>query len=73
MTPTTRHAIQYLQQARMLVQAATGRRERLSQWDALASLEPGVPCAAYGMAKAEFRRARDLPIAIRRLENRESA
>ncbi|OWT62001.1 hypothetical protein [Candidimonas nitroreducens] len=73
MTPTTRHAIQYLRQARDLVQQATIDRKRLSQWDALASLEPGVPCAAYGMAKDAFRHARDLPIAIRRLGSKGDA
>lgn len=64
---TTRHAIWYLNKARSLVQAAHVDHRRLSQWDALASLEPGLPCAAYGMARDAFRRARDIPVALKRM------
>lgn len=69
----TRHAIWYLNKARSLVQAAHADHHRLSQWDALASLESGLPCAAYGMAKEAFRRARDLPKAIKSMESAEGA
>lgn len=74
MTQSTRsHAIWYLNKAHALVQEATTTHHRLSQWDALASLEPGAPCAAYGIAKDAFRRARDLPKAIKVMESAEGA